>query len=231
MLSFRVALADLFLGASCNGCGIPALTLCDRCAEALRPDPRQAWPSPVPFGLVVPSPVVPIAASAYEGPLRAALAQYKEHGRFGLLPPLGHLLAASVCALVPIGDSATLVPIPSSQRANFRRGYDAIGELANTAAQQLGQIGIDCQVRPILAHARRIVDQSGLTAEQRSKNLAGAFRLRRGRLTVGPNVIVVDDIITTGATVAEAIRVLTRLGKRPIGIATIAATSRHHDGV
>lgn len=231
VLSFRVALADLLVGASCGGCGVPALTLCEVCATALQPDPHEAWPSPTPFGLTVPTPVVPIAASAYEGPLRSALNQYKEHGRFGLLRPLGHLLAASVCALVPIGETATLVPVPSSRRANFGRGYDAIGELAGTAARQLGQININCEVAPILVHAKQVADQSGLNAEQRAMNLVGAFRLRRERFTVGPNVIVVDDIITTGATVAEAIRVLTRAGKRPIGIATIAATGRLHCGV
>lgn len=231
MLSFRVALADLLFGASCGGCGMPALTLCEHCAAALRPDPYEAWPSPTPFGLMAPSPVVPIAAGAYEGPLRSALTQYKEHGRFGLLRPLGHLLAASVCAHVPTGEAATLVPVPSSRRANFSRGYDAIGELAGTAARQLRQISISCESTPILVHTRQVADQSGLNAEQRSTNLVGALRLRREGFMIGPNVIIVDDIITTGATVAEAVRVLTRAGKRPIGIATIAATGRHHDGV
>lgn len=228
MTSFRVAAADLIIGADCAGCGAPAVTLCGSCAAALRPDPHVAWPTPIPFGLTSPTPVPPIASAAYDGPLRLALAQYKERGRFSLLRPLGHLLAASVCLAAPEGIRPTLVPIPSSRGAGVRRGYDAIGELAAAAAGQLRAIGIDCIVAPVLTHTRNVADQSGLSAAHRATNMHGALRVRSGRRPIGPDVVLVDDIITTGATLAEAVRVLSRAGSRPIGIATVAATGRRH---
>jgi predicted amidophosphoribosyltransferase len=87
--------ADLILGASCPGCGQPALTLCRACGLAMRPDPYVAWPTPTPPLLQKPRPVVPVAGGANVGVLRAALIVWKEHGRFGLTVPLSHLLAAA----------------------------------------------------------------------------------------------------------------------------------------
>ncbi len=230
VLPFRVAAADLLIGAACAGCGRPAITLCEECLPAFEPVPREAWPRPVPEGLLSPSPVPPFASAPHEGVIRAALARYKEEGQFGLLRPLGHLLAASVCASSPATGGVALVPIPSSRRSNVRRGYDAVGELAGAAATSLRAIGVDCRTEPRLRQARRVADQSGLGARERAVNMAGA-------LTIGPTgglgrraVIVVDDIITTGASLAEAVRVLDRAGCRPVGIAVVAATARRMPG-
>ena len=83
---------------------------------------------------------------------------------------------------------------------------------------------MEVAVEQALAYARATADQSGLDSSARAANLRGAFRLRRGALRAAANVIVIDDILTTGATVGEAVRVLTTSDKRPIGVAVVAAT-------
>ncbi len=227
MLPFRIAAADLIIGAACAGCGRPAITLCDECAPSFIPEPREAWPRPAPAELLGPKPVRPYASAPYEGPVRSALACYKEQGQFGLLRILGHMLAASVCAVAPADSPLVLVPIPSARLASVRRGYDAIGELARTAGEALRAIGLDCRVAAELRQSRRVADQSGLGARERSANMADALTIRSAAPLRGRDVIVVDDIITTGASIAEAVRVLDVAGCRPFGVAVVAVTERH----
>lgn len=227
VLPFRVAAADLIIGASCAGCGRPAITLCASCAGMLTPQPRVAWPRPTPQILRQPSLIEPIASGIHEGPLRAVLAQFKEEGQFGLLHILGHFLASSVCFAAPVNRPVVLVPIPSTRVTRMRRGQDTIGDLSRAAAKALQAIGIDCIVGSPLVHARRVADQSGLSAGDRSINMSDALRMRSVAGLEDRSIIVVDDILTTGATVAEAVRVLSEAGFRPASIAVIAATARH----
>ncbi len=219
------AAADLFLGAECAGCGQPALTLCVRCRRSLLAEPREVWPHPTPELLRWPSAVTPFAAGPYTGPLRAALAQFKEHGQFGLLPVLSQLLAASIIAS-DVNASMLLVPVPSSARAKRQRGYDAVDQLAHASASLLRREGKDCAARQVLRHRRKLADQSGLSAAERWQNLHHAFVADSRRIGPGRSIIVVDDILTTGATVCEAVRALTTVGHRPVAIATVAATMR-----
>ena len=171
--------------------------------------------------------IAPIASGIHEGPLRAVLEQFKEEGQFGLLRILGHFLAASVCFAAPVNQPVVLVPIPSTRLARMRRGQDTIGDLSRAGAKALCSIGIDTTVAVPLVHRRRVVDQSGLSARNRSLNMSGALRLRSPAGLDGRRIIIVDDILTTGATVAEAARVLSAAGFRPTAIAVIAATTRH----
>lgn len=217
--------ADLFLGAVCAGCDAPALTLCDNCRLQLIGHPFEAWPHPVPDALRNPWPVKPFAAGPYGGPLRHALARFKEEGQFGLLPTLSGMLTASVHAAHDTG-RLMLVPVPSSKQASRRRGYDAIDQLARSSAGLLRHAGIDCVSGQVLRHRRKVADQSSLGAEQRWSNLNHAFDARAHRIATGRSIIVVDDILTTGATAAESVRALTAIGHRPVAIATIAATIR-----
>lgn len=227
VLPFRIAAADLIIGASCAGCGRPAITLCETCVALLTPRPHVSWPRPTPGELLRPTTVTPVASGVHEGALRAALAQYKEEGQFGLLRMLGHFLATSVCFAAPADQPMSLIPIPSTRATRLRRGQDTIGELARCSARALRAVGVDCTVGDALVHARRVADQSGLTARERSSNMNGALELRSSAGLDGRCIVVVDDILTTGATVAEATRVLTDAGFRPRAIAVIAATTRH----
>jgi predicted amidophosphoribosyltransferase len=108
--------------------------------------------------------------------------------------------------------------VPSARSAVRRRGYDHALRLARAAARQLS-----LDARPLLVQARRVDDQSGLSTAQRARNLAGA--LRASGVPDLP-VVVVDDVMTTGATLVEAARALAAQGHRVAGAAVLAATRR-----
>ena len=159
--------------------------------------------------------------------LRLAIVAWKEEGRTSLLRPLAHLLAASVAEVV--GDTpgpVVLVPVPTSRRSRLARGADVVDQLARVAAGLLRDAGVDVTVRQGLRVARRTVDQSGLGARDRARNLAGAFALRSSFALGDRHLVVVDDIVTTGATLGEAVRALRVAGHRPIGAATMAHRRR-----
>ena len=226
MRELLIPAADLLLGARCAGCGRPALTLCRTCGEAIRPAPAVAWPEPCPRTLRLPSPVPPIAAGGNTEVLRRVLVAWKEAGNTRLTAVLDHLLAASVVEHVRALRPVTLVPVPTSRRSRRERGCDLVDELARSAARLLRQVGIETRVSQALTPARATVDQVGLSAAERASNLQGAFRVRTSRSLPGRDVNVIDDILTTGATVSEAVRVLSVAGHRPVGVAVIAATPR-----
>jgi len=171
---------------------------------------------------------VEVAASGeHGGVLRLAVVAWKEEGRTSLLRPLAHLLAASVVEVV--GDAAgpvVLVPVPTSRRSRLARGADVVDQLARAAAGLLRDAGADVTVRQALRVARRTVDQSGLGARDRAQNLHGAFALRSSAGLVDRHIVVVDDIVTTGATLGEAVRALGVAGHHPIGAATMAHRPR-----
>lgn len=218
--------ADLLLGAQCAGCGCPALTLCRPCGEAISPAPEVAWPQPCPDGLRRPTRVTPVAAGVNVEVLRRVLVAWKETGNTRLTGVLDHLLAASVVEHVRPGRSVVLVPVPTSRRSRRERGCDLVDELARASVRLLRRVGVDARVSQALTPARATADQVGLGAVERASNLQGAFRLRTDRALAGRDIVVVDDIVTTGATVAEAVRVLGAAGHRPTGIAVVAATPR-----
>jgi predicted amidophosphoribosyltransferase len=105
----------------------------------------------------------------------------------------------------------TLVPVPSSKQSQRRRGRSFIVDLTNTISKQTG-IGVnDC-----LQLSRRVADQSGLTRTQRSSNMHRAFSVKPGALLRG-DAIVIDDVVTTGATLREAARALNSQGFHAFG--------------
>jgi len=216
------ALLDLVLPQPCAGCGGPG-SWCASCAEELAAAARHplGWcrPSPVPVGFPPAA-----AAAAYGGAVRGALLAHKERGRLSLARPLGAALAAAVCCLEP-PRRLVLVPVPSSRAAVRARGHDHARRLAAAAAKALVQQGFSVSVAPLLGLTRRTGDQAGLGARQRAGNLAGAMTTR---LAVRPDgaVVLVDDLMTTGASLTEAGRALAVSGVVVHGAATVAATAR-----
>jgi predicted amidophosphoribosyltransferase len=225
--TWRDAASDLLLGGRCAGCDRPGRRLCPACAAACVPRVGQAWPDPTPSGLLEPAPVLPIAAARYDGRIRELIVAAKEHGRFGLVRPLGRLLAASIeLALEWPGQAgAVLVPMPSAPAVVRDRGHDAVLGLARVAARRLRRRGHDVRVRPVLRSVRAVRDQAGLSATARAANLDGALRAAVDPARGGP-IVIVDDVITTGASAAEAARALRAVGGRPLAVATVAATPR-----
>jgi len=216
-------LLDLVLPQECAGCGCPATRWCGGCAALLADCARR------PLGATAPVPPPPgfppaTAAASYDGVVRAALLAHKEHGRLALTAPLGRALAAAVAALDLVPGPLLLVPVPSAPREVRRRGHDHARRLAAAAATSLRSAGLDARPVPVLAHRRRVADQAGLDTAGRQANLRGALRVRRP--VEGLAVVVVDDVVTTGATVTEAARALSAAGAQVRGAATVAASVR-----
>jgi predicted amidophosphoribosyltransferase len=217
------AWADLVLGTSCVGCGHPGRVLCRRCCDELPGRGVVAWPTPSPPGLRL-----PVAVGEYGGTLKAAVNAHKERRMFALGRPLGRLLAAAVRDLLAEtaagGGPVALVPVPSRPAVVRRRGHDPMLRIARHAAAELRRNGLSVGVARALAPASAVRDQAGLDSAERRANLAGAMRCRRR--PPGCPAVVVDDVITTGATAREAQRALEDGGITVLGIAAVAATRR-----
>jgi predicted amidophosphoribosyltransferase len=217
---------DLVAPARCGGCDREGAEggVCAKCRAELRAAAPIAWAIP----RLAQSPLPAFAASSYEGSVRAMLLAYKERGRQALRGELGHLLlvaclAALRCVPVP-PEPVDLVPVPSSAGATRARGYDAVRRLGAAAAGELASFGVRARASPVLRQTRQVGDQAGLGLSARSANLAGALAVRRP--VDGRVAIVVDDIVTTGATAIEAARALGAAGARVVGVACVAATPR-----
>ncbi|WFE50158.1 ComF family protein [Micromonospora sp. WMMD1155] len=223
-------LADLVLPTTCAGCRErrPGLRhgVCPACVSALEAlRPLSVRPTPAPSGL---PPCV--ALGPYAGPLREALLAYKDHGRHGLARPLGALLAEVVAAAVGGARPLALVPVPDTAAAARSRYGDHLDRLARHCAARLVRSGWVVRVhRPLRALPRP--DSVTLDSAGRAAAAEAAFRPRP--TTPGPGggapvVVLLDDIVTTGVTLAAAARVLTATGWAPSVAAVLAATEKRH---
>ncbi|MFI9206360.1 ComF family protein [Streptomyces sp. NPDC053048] len=226
--------ADLVLPGECAGCGLPRHALCEGCrARLCGGRPSRVVPEPVPAGL----PDV-YAAARYANGVRAVLLAHKERGAVGLAEPLGAALAGAVLGARRSGGAwdvragsgpLLLVPVPSARRAVAGRGHDAGRRIALAAAGALRAGGVPARVAAVLRLRRAVADQSGLDARQRSANVAGAMGAVSGvgRLwQEGEQVMLVDDLVTTGASLAEAARAVSAAGGRIAAAAVVAAPPR-----
>ncbi|MFD0528513.1 ComF family protein [Kitasatospora arboriphila] len=155
------------------------------------------------------------AAAPYAGPVRHLLIAHKERGALRLARPLGAALAAAVRSAAEAGapgapGALLLVPVPSARRAVRARGHDPMLRLARAAARELSRSGRPALAAAALRHVRPVADQAGLSAAERHRNLHGALAVppRRAALLSGRRLVLVDDLVTTGASLAEAARAL-----------------------
>jgi predicted amidophosphoribosyltransferase len=173
----------------------------------------------------------PCAALAdYDGVVRELLLGYKERGRHDLARPLGGLLA-TVVAAGPAGPLA-LVPVPDTARAARQRYGDHMARLAGYAARALHDAGVPAAVfRPLSAAPRP--DSATLDTAGRARSAVDAFRVRRSAVdalqratAAGAQVVILDDIVTTGVTLATVARQLGAVGVPVDRAAVLAATRR-----
>lgn len=210
------SLADLVLPACCAGCGRPGAVLCRRCR-----------PCGVPLSVTAPAvPGLPVlAAGSYSHALRAALLAYKERGRRELARPLAAVLSGAVAAAQDAATVAVLapvlVPVPSTRAAARARGGDHVLRLARIAAQSSGG-----PVLPALRLRRMTRDSAHLNVAERLVNIGGAMSAAPPPPGGPTRALIVDDIITSGATIAEATRALGEAGWSVLGAAVVAATPR-----
>ncbi|MEV0332119.1 ComF family protein [Nocardia sp. NPDC050717] len=202
-------LLDLVIPARCGGCGAPGTAWCGDCAAALRRGPVRVRPRT--------DPGVPCwALGPYAGPAGRAVLAAKERGRRDLAEPLGLALATALTALRAPHRPLVLVPAPTRGTAARRRGGDPVTRCATVATRWL----IDSRTVPLLRMGRGVRDSVGLTIHERAHNLRGRIMVvhsgaAAAAIAANAEVILVDDVLTTGATVAESVRVLSRFGVRP----------------
>lgn len=223
------ALVDLTLGSHCVECGHPGRLACPACVAGLSTVGTPVRPDPPPPGLVD-----CWASGTYGGLLRHAVLGHKEDGLHGLSRLLGERLAMAVRAglrhapTIEHSSGVVLVPVPSRPGVVRERGDDPLGRVVRVAARRLRAGGTDVRVMPLLRSRGGVRDQSGLGAQERTRNLAGSMHSRRSKVarlatdSPRPQVVICDDVLTTGATVREAQRALTVAGT-PVAFAAVVA--------
>ncbi len=213
----RVAreLLDLVLPAGCVCCQRAGPWWCSDCRPVSKPELVTLARGPTTF-----------ASGDYATELRTALLAYKERGNRGLAELLsGYLSDAVDVAARSLSEHPgppVLVPVPSNRAAARERGGDHIRRLSRLVARETSLALV-----PALQLTRPVADSAGLSATQRAANLAHRMRASRASPGLaGRPVVIVDDIVTTGATLVEAQRALAASGWPTAAAAAIAATRR-----
>jgi ComF family protein len=188
----------------CAGCGAPDRSLCDSCRHALT---AAVTPRRLADGTTV------FTALRYEGVVRRTLLALKESGRTDVAGPLAVPLAAALARAVQPG--AEVLVIPTSSAAWRRRGYDPVALLAKRAGVRHAKV---------LRTVRATASQKSLGADQRSSNVHNSMVSRTA--LHGRRFVLVDDVVTTGATLSEAARAITSAGGEVVGRAALAFTPR-----
>lgn len=236
--------------SDCRLCGVPLLRIsrlpvCAECLTQIRPvtgyvccvcGERLLTPYVVP-GLnsqircgecqkAQPAFARAVAYGSYEGGLRGLLHLLKyEHVR-PAAAVLGRRLSDAMCALGEplLTGRAVVVPVPLHRRKLRQRGFNQT-ELIAKAALKLEPWQGRLSLRPaVLERHRETRSQIGLTRPQRQENMRGAFAVVRPHEIAGREILLVDDVFTTGTTVSECARVLRRAGASKVYVATVART-------
>ncbi len=232
VMPLGAALADLVLPVACAGCGAEHVPLrygtCAACVAELEAHrPRPASPTPPPPGM---PPC--LAVGPYGGALRGVLLAYKEKRRHRLARPLGALLAAAVAGVAHDRRGAVLVvPVPSTGRAARERHGDHMARLATHAVRHLRADGWQAEViQPLRVTPRpdsASLDAAGrLAVAENSLRIRPRNRVPRRESAMRRTLVVVDDIVTTGATLAAVATRLREANMQVTGAAVLAATQR-----
>jgi ComF family protein len=167
-----------------------------------------------------------VAYGSYEGGLRELIHLLKYAAVRPAAKVLGRMLAEAMADLSPhfTGDLVLVIPVPLF-RGKLRQREFNHAELIAREAMKFGPKDGRLLLRPMLLERKReTVSQTGLTRHQRRENVRGAFRVTEPQAVEGREVLVVDDVFTTGATVSECARVLRRAGATKVWVATVART-------
>lgn len=211
-------LLDLALPGTCVGCGREGLPLCPACAPAL--DARLVEPPGTPIGLPadIPTPLLQIDWCApFRGTVRSALHAIKYGAEQRLADPLGEAIARRWRRIGVGADLVVHVPVHADRRRV--RGYDQAQLIATVAAGRLG-----LEHRPALVRERATTAQFDLDRRHRSTNVAGAFIVAPSHAAAvrGHWILLVDDVLTTGATLAACATALESAGAAAVSAITVA---------
>ncbi|MBK0417703.1 ComF family protein [Leucobacter sp. CSA1] len=221
-------LAALVWPTCCVACGAPDRDCCAACLAEVRAPVdllRRELPGPS-HGPVA------WAAGPYEGPVRSMLVALKHGGRTGFARDLGRRLGAPIAAALELasgGPPPVVVTVPSRPGRVRERGFRHVEVLVDAALRGLRAERPGSRVRRMraLRTLRGRSSQVGLTADERRRNAElVAVRSRLAAALRGREVVLVDDVITTGATVAAARRALERAGARVLAVAALCEVRR-----
>ena len=198
----------LLLPVECAGCGLPDRAVCATCRAALRPEPS---------GRRLPDGTPVFSGLEYDGVARAVILAFKEQGRADLARVLAPALAAAVIEAGVGLDlaGAEVVAVPGSRRARRRRGFDPVPALIARAGLHRARV---------FADARPHTAQKTLSVDERARNLEGVFEVSAA--VAGRRFLLVDDVVTTGATLSAAAASLRRAGADVVATAVVASTPR-----
>ena len=216
------ALLELVYPPRCAACAEPARVepFCPICAEAIDPVPpgcvRCGAPGPDPLcGACLAAPPAfeaVLAGGLFGGPLADAVHALKYQNRPALARPLGAWLSARA----PLRSGALVVSVPLGRARRISRGYDQAALLADAVARaSRGR-----RLRGALRRVRETPPQVGQTRAERARNVAGAFEATPS--VAGNDLVLVDDVVTTGATADAAARALLRAGARSVRALALA---------
>jgi competence protein ComFC len=186
-----------YAGPSCSICALPFVSEYSRiCGNCLKKRP--------PFSMVMPF-------GLYDGVLAEAISLFKFHGLRRLARPLGRLLLD-----LEIPQTDAVVPVPLTPKGLRQRGFNQSLLIAKVIAKKIGApLFMDT-----LFKARETPPQIGLSARERQSNLKNAFQVRGDIKDKG--VLLIDDVMTTGATVTECSKVLLKAGAKKVQVITLA---------
>nr|WP_228512120.1 phosphoribosyltransferase family protein [Clavibacter sp. VKM Ac-2872] len=221
---------------TCAGCGAPDRAVCPACRAAIPSAPvvrALALPAvPAPRGRV-PARVVPVGSgSAYAPPWPALLSGLKEDGRTDAARAMAPTLIGAVRAALAVAERGAdpaaparpldAIPVPSTAASLRRRGYAPVEVLlARAGIVPLRAPGVPGLRRHPLRFTRRPADQAGLGVAARAANVDGCL-VARIDLT-GRRILVIDDVLTTGATLRETCRAVRAAGGDVVACAVLAA--------
>lgn len=197
MPSFISNILDLLFPDRCGGCKRLGTLFCDRCRASLHPYPEPV--NPLPPGL---SDVQ--IAYIFDGPLREALHQLKYRRVRRVAQPLGALLAAQIAAQ-PLEQTA-IIAVPLHAKRLSERGFNQAALLAEAVAIALQQPLLDNHLVRVRATEQQVL----LNTAARMANIQGAFEWRGAPIT--GRVLLIDDVMTTGATMSACAQVLRAAG-------------------
>lgn len=199
--------SELLLPRWCAGCRRPGKLLCSACRRGLAAPPQRVFPKTAPHAPV-------FALGPYADPHRGVILAMKERNHLAVRRHVGAVLAAALDYLEARGeipDQAVLVPAPTRARSARARGGDPVEQVCRASGRA---------VAAVLALDPRAADQSGLDEASRRSNLAGRVRITgvpKGRF------VVVDDVVTTGATLQASTAVLLSRGADVAACVTLCA--------
>lgn len=223
-------LTRLVVPVECPGCGLVDRTVCPQCRRALVGPARRVEAQVPRLDRMDGRAPLPVWALAeYSGPVRGLVVAWKDRGRSDLTPVLCTSMRdaagdtyGALRAAVGAGPVA-VVPVPPAPGSRRRRGGDLVADLATAVADGLRQVGVDAQVERALRR-RRTPDQVGLGARARGRNAGAGYLLRSDRRVRQAWCVLVDDVVTTGSTLAACEQVLGRAGGRVLAAVVLAAT-------